>query len=88
MMYFKVKFKTNTIGNWTRYIYPKVWNSGKISVLAYEEPERKGGEQEEYCVIVVDDEYGKELKNYPEFEEITEEEANNLIKEWRKPSGS
>jgi len=87
-MYFKVKFRTKTIGNRTDYIYPKVWNSGKISVLAYEEPERKGGEQEEYCVIAVDDEYGKELKNYPEFEEISEEEANNLIKEWRKPSGN
>jgi len=87
-MYFKVKFRTNTIGNRTDYIYPKVWNSGKISVLAYEEPERKGGEQEEYCVIAVDDEYGKELKNYPEFEEISGEEANTLVKEWRKPSGS
>jgi len=86
-MYFKVKFRTKTIGNRTDYIYPKVWNSGKISVLAYEEPERKGGEQEEFCVIAVDDEYGKELLNYPEFEEISEEEANNLIKEWRKPSG-
>jgi len=86
-MYFKVKFRTKTIGNRTDYIYPKIWNSGKISVLAYEEPERKGGEQEEYCVIAVDDEYGKELKNYPEFEEITEKEANSLIKEWRKPSG-
>jgi len=86
-MYFKVKIRTNTIGSLTRYIYPKGWNSGKISVLAYEEPERKGGEQEEYCVIAVDEEYGKELKNYPEFEEISEEEANTLVKEWRKPSG-
>jgi len=83
-MYLKVKFRTKTIGNRTDYIYPKVWNSGKISVLSYEEPERKGGEQEEYCVITVDDEYGKELLTFAEFQEITEEEANDLIKQWRK----
>jgi len=86
MMYFKAKFKTNTIGRATRYIYPEIWDKDKIDVLAYQEPERPGGEQEEYCVICVDDEYGSELKKHPNFTQISKEQAEKLAAEWRKPA--
>jgi len=86
MMYFKAKFKTNTIGRATRYIYPDIWDKDKIDVLAYEEPERPGGEQEEYCVICVDDEYGKKLEAHPNFQKITKKQAESLATQWRKPA--
>jgi len=86
MMYFKAKFKTETIGYRSKYIYPDIWDSQRISVLAYEEPERKGGEQEEYCVICVDDEYGKKLEAHPNFQKITKKEAESLVTQWRRPA--
>lgn len=67
----------------TRFTHPKGWESGKISVLAYEDTGEKG-QVTEHCIGIVQDEDLAELVLDPDIWEIDITEANECGRAWKE----
>ncbi len=70
-------------GQGTTFTHPKGWDSGRISVLAYEDTGEKG-QVTEHCIAIVKDEDLEEFVADPDIWEIDIAEANESGRAWRE----